>query len=166
MPPTFNTFVVFGRWLPFDVGAASWAGGAVLGVGRQLQGAVEEEDRQEDDDVEDGEHAANLAGGLLRLWILHAGVLDVEVPAPVGEHDGQRAGEEGDDPDARLAVAAVQEADQGEEEEEAEEDVEIPLMGMLVSNCARQLRMCGRVSPLKPELIDGRLTEHVELQES
>ena len=26
--------------------------------------------------------------------------------------------------------------------------------------------MCGRVSPLKPELIDGRLTEHVELQEN
>ena len=26
--------------------------------------------------------------------------------------------------------------------------------------------ICGRVSPLKPELIDGRLTEHVELQES
>ena len=44
MPPSFNTFVVFGRWLPFDVGAASWAGGAVLGVGRQLQGAVEEKD--------------------------------------------------------------------------------------------------------------------------
>jgi len=24
--------------------------------------------------------------------------------------------------------------------------------------------MCGRVSPLKPELVDGRLTEHVELK--
>ena len=137
----------------------------VLGVG-ELQGAVEKEDGEEDDDVEDGEDAADFARRLLRLGILHARVLDVEVPAPVREHDGQRAGDEGDDPDARLAVAAVQEADQGEKEEEAEEDVEIPLMGMLGSICARQLRMCGHVSPLKPELIDGRLTEHVELQES
>ena len=135
-------------------------------MGGELQGAVEEEDGEEDDDVQDGEDASNFTCRLLRLWVLHARVLDVEVPAPVGQHDGQRAGDEGDDPDARLAVAAVQEADQGEKEEEAEEDVEIPLMGMLGSNCARQLRMCGRVSPLKPELIDGRLTEHVELQEN
>ena len=99
MPPTFHAFVVFGRWLPFDVGAASWAGGAVLGVGRQLQGAVEEEDGEEDDDVQDGEDASNFTCGLLRLWVLHARVLDVEVPAPVGEDNGQGAGDEGDDPD-------------------------------------------------------------------
>ena len=116
MSRSFNTFVVFWRRLPFDVGAAPWAGAVVLVVSSELQGAVEEEDRQEDDDVEDGEDAANLAGGLLRLWILHAGVLDVEVPAPVGEDNGQGAGDEGDDPDPRLRVAAVQEADQGEEE--------------------------------------------------
>ena len=126
MSCSFDTFVVFWRWLPFDVGAAPWAGGVVLVVGSELQGAVEEEDRQEDDDVEDGEDAANLAGGLLRLWILHAGVLDVEVPAPVGEDNGQGAGDEGNDPDPRLGVAAVQEADQGEEEKESKEDVKIP----------------------------------------
>ena len=137
----------------------------MLGV-RKLQGPVEQENWEEDKDVEHGEHSANFAGSLLGLRVLHARVLDVEVPAPVGEHHGQRAGDEGDDPDARLAVAAVQEADQGEEEEEAEEDVEIPLMGIFVSNCARQFGMYGRVSPLKPELIDGRLTEHVELQEN
>merc|ERR1712180_127231 len=116
--------------------------GLVLGV-RKLQGPVEQEDWEEDKDVEHGEHSANFAGSLLGLRVLHARVLDVEVPAPVGEHHGQRPGDEGDDPDARLAVAAVQEADQGEKEEQAEEDVEIPL---------------------KPELIDGRLTEHVELK--
>ena len=54
----------------------------------------------------------------------------VEVATPVGEDNGQGAGDEGDDPDPRLGVAAVQEADQGEKEEEAEEDVQIPLMGM------------------------------------
>ena len=164
---SFHTFVVLRRRFPFDVAAVPRAAnvGLLLGV-RELQGPVEQENREEDEDVEHGEHSANFAGSLLGLRVLHARVLDVEVPAPVREHDGQRAGDEGDDPDARLAVAAVQEADQGEKEEEAEEDVEIPLKGMLGSNCARQLRMCGRVSPLKPELIDGRLTEHVELQES
>ena len=50
----------------------------------------------------------------------------VEVATPVGEDNGQGAGDEGDDPDARLAVAAVQEADQGEEEKESKEDVKIP----------------------------------------
>ena len=98
MSCSFDTFVVFWRWLPFDVGAAPWAGAVVLVVGSELQGAVEEEDRQEDDDVEDGEDAANLAGGLLRLWILHAGVLDVEEPGPVGEHHRQGAHQEPDDP--------------------------------------------------------------------
>jgi len=137
-------FVVLRRWFPFDIATVPWAAnvGLLLGV-RELQGPVEQENREEDKDVEHGEHSANFAGSLLGLRVLHARVLDVEVPAPVGEHDGQRAGDEGDDPDARLAVAAVQEADQGEKEEEAEEDVEIPL---------------------KPELIDGRLTEHVELK--
>ena len=109
---------------------------------RKLQRPVEQENWEEDKDVEHGEHSANFAGCLLGLRVLHARVLDVEVPAPVGEHDGQRAGDEGDDPDARLAVAAVQEADQGEKEEEAEEDVEIPLRGMLVSNCARYMWTC------------------------
>ena len=129
MSRSFNTFVVFGRWLPFDVGAAPWAGAALLAwrvVGSELQGSVEEEDGEEDDDVEDGEDASNLACRLLRLRVLHAWVLDVEVPAPVGEDNGQGAGDEGDDPDPWLGVAAVQEADQGEEEEETEEDVEIP----------------------------------------
>ena len=129
MSPSFNTFVVFWRWLPFDVGAAPWAGAAVQawrGVGGELQGAVEEEDGEEDDDVQDREDASNFTCRLLRLWVLHARVLDVEVPAPVGEDDGQGAGDEGDDPDPWLGVAAVQEADQGEKEEEAEEDVEIP----------------------------------------
>ena len=126
MSRSFDTFVVFWRWFPFDVGAAPWAGGVVLVVGSELQGAVEEEDRQEDDDVEDGEDAANLAGGLLRLWILHAGVLDVEVPAPVGEDDGQGAGDECDHPQPRLGVASIQQAQQGSEKKETEEDVNVP----------------------------------------
>ena len=108
----------------------------------ELQGPVEQKNWEEDKDVEHGEHSTNFAGSLLGLRVLHARVLDVEVPAPVREHHGQRAGDEGDDPDARLAVAAVQEADQGEKEEEAEEDVEIPLMGMLVSNGARYMWTC------------------------
>ena len=110
MSRSFDTFVVFWRWFPFDVGAAPWAGGAVLacrGVGGELQGSVEEEDGEEDDDVEDGEDASNLACRLLRLWVLHARVLDVEVPAPVGEDNGQGASDEGDDPDPRLGVATV-----------------------------------------------------------
>ena len=126
MSPFFNTFVVFGRRLPFDVAAAPWAAVmGLLGVG-ELQGAVEKEDGEEDDDVEDGEDAADFARRLLRLGILHARVLDVEVPAPVGEDNGQGAGDEGDDPDPRLGVAAVQQTNQGEKEEKAKEDVEIP----------------------------------------
>lgn len=73
----------------------------------KLQGPVEEEDGEEDDDVEDGEDASDLARRLLRLRVLHPRVLDVEVPAPVGEDNGQGAGDEGDDPDPRLGVAAV-----------------------------------------------------------
>ena len=54
---------------------------------------------EEDDDVQDGEDASDLTCGLLRLWVLHTRVLDVEVPAPVGQDNGQGAGDEGDDPD-------------------------------------------------------------------
>ena len=74
---------------------------------RKLQGPVEQENWEEDKDVEHGEHSTNFAGSLLGLWVLHARVLDVEVPAPVGEDNGQGAGDEGDDPDPRLGVAAV-----------------------------------------------------------
>ena len=98
---SFHTFVVLRRRFPFDIAAVPRAANVrqLLGV-RKLQRPVEQENWEEDKDVEHGEHSTNFAGSLLGLWVLHARVLDVEVPAPVGEDNGQGAGDEGDDPDS------------------------------------------------------------------
>ena len=50
----------------------------------------------------------------------------VEVATPVGEDNGQGAGDEGDDPQPRLGVAAVQQAEQGGKQQQTEEDVNVP----------------------------------------
>ena len=96
-------------------------------IGSQLQGAVEDEDRKEEEDVEDGEEGGDLGDGALCVRVLlqvgRVGV--VEVAAPVGEDDGQGAGDEGDHPQPRLGVAAVQQAQQGGEQEETKEDVNV-----------------------------------------
>ena len=97
-------------------------------AGGQLQGAVEDEDRKKEEDVEDGEEGGDLGDGALCVRVLlqlgRVGV--VEVAAPVGEDDGQGAGDEGDHPQPRLRVAAVQQAQQGSEKKETEEDVNVP----------------------------------------
>ena len=48
--------------------------------------------------------------------------------APVGEDDGEGAGDEGDHPQPRLRVASPQEAEQGGEQQEAEQDVNVPVV--------------------------------------
>ena len=97
-------------------------------AGGQLQGAVEDEDRKKEEDVEDGEEGGDLGDGALCVRVLlqvgRVGV--VEVAAPVGEDDGQGAGDEGDHPQPRLGVAAVQQAQQGDEQKESKEDVDVP----------------------------------------
>ena len=97
-------------------------------AGGQLQGAVEDEDRKKEEDVEDGEDSGDLTDGALCVRVLlqvgRVGV--VEVAAPVGEDDGQGAGDEGDHPQPRLGVAAVQQAQQGDEQKESKEDVDVP----------------------------------------
>ena len=69
-------------------------------IGRQLQGAVEDEDRKKEEDVEDGEEGRDLGDGALSVWVLlqvgRVGV--VEVTAPVGEDNSQGAGDEGNHP--------------------------------------------------------------------
>ena len=50
----------------------------------------------------------------------------VEVATPVGEDNGQGAGDEGDDPQPRLGVAAVQQAEQGGKQQQTKEDVNVP----------------------------------------
>ena len=96
--------------------------------GSQLQWAVEDEDRKKEEDVEDGEDSGDLTDGALCVWVLlqvgRVGV--VEVAAPVGEDDGQGAGDEGDHPQPRLGVAAVQQAQQGDEQKKTKEDVNVP----------------------------------------
>ena len=96
-------------------------------AGSQLQGTVEYKDRKEEEDVEDGEEGGDLGDGALSVRILLevscVGV--VEVAAPVGEDDGQGAGDECDHPQPRLGVAAVQQAQQGGEKKETEEDVDV-----------------------------------------
>ena len=96
--------------------------------GSQLQGAVEDKDRKKEEDVEDGEDSGDLTDGALCVWVLlqvgRVGV--VEVAAPVGEDDGQGTGDEGDHPQPRLGVAAVQQAQQGDEQKETKEDVDVP----------------------------------------
>ena len=93
----------------------------------QFQGAVEDEDRKEEEDVEDGEEGGDLGDGALCVRVLlQVGCVGVvEVAAPVGEDDGQGAGDEGDHPQPRLGVAAVQQAQQGGEQEETKEDVNV-----------------------------------------
>ena len=97
-------------------------------AGGQLQGAVEDEDRKKEEDVEDGEEGGDLGDGALCVRVLlqvgRVGV--VEVAAPVGEDDGQGPGDEGDHPQPRLGVAAVQQAQQGDEQKESKEDVDVP----------------------------------------
>ena len=96
--------------------------------GSQLQGAVEDKDRKKEEDVEDGEDSGDLTDGALCVRVLlqvgRVGV--VEVAAPVGEDDGQGTGDEGDHPQPRLGVAAVQQAQQGDEQKESKEDVDVP----------------------------------------
>ena len=96
-------------------------------AGGQLQGAVEYKDRKKEEDVEDGEKGGDLGDGTLCVRILlqvgRVGV--VEVAAPVGEDDGQGAGDECDHPQPRLGVAAVQQAQQGGEQKESKEDVDV-----------------------------------------
>ena len=69
-------------------------------AGRQLQGAVEDEDRKKEENIEDREEGRNLVNGALSVWVLlqvgRVGV--VEVTAPVGEDNSQGAGDEGDHP--------------------------------------------------------------------
>ena len=69
-------------------------------AGRQLQGAVEDEDRKKKEDVQDGEEGGNLGDGALSVRVLlqvgRVGV--VEVTAPIREDNGQGAGDEGDHP--------------------------------------------------------------------
>ena len=102
-------------------------------VGGQLQGTIEDEDRKEEEDVEDGEEGGDLSDGALGIRVLlqvgRVGV--VEVAAPVGEDDGQGAGDEGDHPQPRLGVAAVQQAQQGGKQKETKEDVNVPRMQSL-----------------------------------
>ena len=102
-------------------------------VGGQLQGTIEDEDRKEEEDVEDGEEGGNLTDGALGVGVLlqvgRVGV--VEVAAPVGEDDGQGAGDECDHPQPRLGVAAVQQAQQGGKQKETKEDVNVPRMQSL-----------------------------------
>ena len=102
-------------------------------IGSQLQGAVEDEDRKKEEDIEDREESGDLTDGALCVRVLlqvgRVGV--VEVAAPVGEDDGQGAGDEGDHPQPRLGVAAVQQAQQGGKQKETKEDVNVPRMQSL-----------------------------------
>ena len=69
-------------------------------IGGQLQGAVEDEDRKKEEDIEDREEGRDLGDGALSVWVLlqvgRVGV--VEVTAPVGEDNSQGAGDEGNHP--------------------------------------------------------------------
>ena len=57
----------------------------------------------------------------------------IYIGAPVGEDDGEGAGDEGDHPQPRLRVASPQQAEQGGEQQEAEQDVNVPVVGFKMS---------------------------------
>ena len=127
------------RWFQFLL-CGWWRLVCINTIGGQLQGSVEDEDRKEEEDVEDGEEGGDLTDGALSVRVLlqvgRVGV--VEVAAPVGEDDGQGAGDEGDHPQPRLGVAAVQQAEQGGKQKETKEDVNISKYSTKVIHDARQ----------------------------
>ena len=62
----------------------------------------------------------------------------IYIGAPIGEDNCEGAGDEGDHPQPRLGVAAVQQAEQGGKQKETKEDVNISKYSTKVIHDARQ----------------------------
>ena len=53
-------------------------------------------------------------------------ILGVAEPAPVHDHHAQGGGQEHDDEDAGLGVAAIEQTQHGQHQEQTKEDIKVP----------------------------------------